>query len=378
MSSTGASRGGRGGAVQWRTGCRGSAASTSTPHASTARTGRALESLPHTTAAFARGELSYSKVRALTRISEPEAEGELVEFAKVATAAQVEKTVSAYRTVVRNVDPDRAHVQQAAVGMKVRHNDDGTVTITATLTPDAAVQVLDALDAARKELRRERRGEEHPSRADALERLAVAYTQPDAHRPAPTEIIWHTDEAGGLGADARHGVFVSAETVRRLACDARVRRIRDDGDTSCDQGRAHRNVNRAMRRRLVRRDGDQCRFPGCAARHYLHAHHIWHWIDGGPTDLANLVLLCSHHHKLVHDGAWHVAGDANQPLHYTSPQGRTIAEDEPRRAIRAHWRNVPFCERHIGGKAIRTASGERLDLHLTISALCCVLPPDRK
>lgn len=337
------------------------------------RVARALDPLPQTRDALARGELSYSKVRALTRISEPEAETELIEFAKVATAAQVERTVAAYRGVVRNSDPDRARAQDDAVGVKVRHNDDGTITITATLAPEAGKKVLDAIEHARKVLARERRAKT-ASRADAIERLADAYLQPDAHQRPPVEIVWHTD--GRVASDSRHGVFVAAETVRRLACDARIRYVRD-GDITSDRGRAERTVNRALRRKLVRRDGDQCRFPGCASRHHLHAHHIVHWDDGGPTDLANLVLLCSFHHRLVHEGGWHVTGEANQPLTFTSPQAGVLVEDERRRAIRAHWRTIPFEERHVGGKAIRTAHGERLDLDLTITALCCILPPDR-
>jgi hypothetical protein len=334
---------------------------------------RALESLPQTRDALSRGELSYSKVRALSRISEPEAEAELIEFARVATAAQVERTVAAYRGVVRNSDPDRTRVQQESVDVKVRHNDDGTVTITATLAPETGKKMLDAIERARKVLARERRTKT-ASRADAIERLADAYLQRDAHRPAPVEMVWHTD--GRVASDGRHGVFVAADTVRRLACDARVRFVRD-GDTTGDRGRARRTVDPALRRKLVRRDGDQCRFPGCASRHYLHAHHIRHWDDGGPTDLDNLVLLCSFHHRLVHEGGWGVTGDADQPLTFTSDRGRVLVEDERRRAIRAHWRTIPFEERHIGGKAIRTAHGERLDLDLTITALCCILPPDR-
>src|SRR5262249_54167436 len=66
----------------------------------------AMESLPETTQVFSRGELSYSKVRAITRVATPSVEGELIEFAKVATASQVERTVGAYRGVVRNVNPE--------------------------------------------------------------------------------------------------------------------------------------------------------------------------------------------------------------------------------------------------------------------------------
>jgi hypothetical protein len=70
-----------------------------------------------------------------------------------------------------------------------------------------------------------------------------------------------------------------------------------------DLGRTQRLPNRAQRRALMVRDGG-CRFPGCTERRYVEAHHVRHWTDGGPTDLANLVLLCWRHHHAVHEGGF--------------------------------------------------------------------------
>jgi 5-methylcytosine-specific restriction endonuclease McrA len=200
--------------------------------------------------------------------------------------------------------------------------------------------------------------------------------QPDPHAPPPTQIVVHADADLRLGADDTGTVLLSTEAVRRLSCDALVRRVRDGVDGALDGGRARRTLTRKQRRALVRRDGDQCRFPGCTSRHYLHAHHIWHWTDGGPTDLANLVLLCPFHHKLVHEGGWQVDGDANEELTFVGPDGKRLAESI-RRRLRAHWRSIPFRQRNIAGDVIRTATGERLDLDLAITALCCLAPPDR-
>ena len=105
------------------------------------------------------------------------------------------------------------------------------------------------------------------------------------------------------------GVRVSAETSRRLSCDASVVVMREAPDGSVlDVGRKTRTVPTPIRRASAARDA-RCRFPGCTARR-CDAHHITHWADGGPTSLDNLMLLCRRHHTLVHEGGFAVERDA--------------------------------------------------------------------
>jgi hypothetical protein len=104
------------------------------------------------------------------------------------------------------------------------------------------------------------------------------------------------------------GRHVPREVARRWACDVVAAILVETADGHpCDAGRESRVVNRRLRRALHRRDHGMCRFPGCGATAWLHAHHIVHWADGGGTDLANLVSLCGFHHRLVHEGGWRVA-----------------------------------------------------------------------
>ncbi|WP_344160203.1 HNH endonuclease signature motif containing protein, partial [Kribbella yunnanensis] len=118
-------------------------------------------------------------------------------------------------------------------------------------------------------------------------------------------------DATGLAAAGRGGgvgelVFggnLSAGAVRLLACDAAVLPIVLGGDSQpLDVGREQRFVNRYIRRALNKRD------KGCvvcqAPPWMCHAHHLIHWANGGPTSLQNLALLCSVHHRAVHDGQW--------------------------------------------------------------------------
>ncbi|MEZ5567619.1 MAG: HNH endonuclease signature motif containing protein [Halioglobus sp.] len=91
-----------------------------------------------------------------------------------------------------------------------------------------------------------------------------------------------------------------------------------------DIGRRTRSIPPAIRRALQRRDGG-CRFPGCTARHHVDAHHIRHWADGGETRLDNLLLLCRHHHRLVHEGGYGIVLDAAKQPVFTAPNGGQIA-----------------------------------------------------
>ncbi|GAA0472623.1 hypothetical protein Aca07nite_75220 [Actinoplanes capillaceus] len=104
------------------------------------------------------------------------------------------------------------------------------------------------------------------------------------------------------------GEPVSAATVRRLACDARVLPLILDGEGQVlDAGRTRRTATGTLRQVLNVRDAG-CTFPGCdRPARWCDAHHIVSWADGGPTDIANLTLLCGHHHRLIHDDAgWQI------------------------------------------------------------------------
>ena len=131
--------------------------------------------------------------------------------------------------------------------------------------------------------------------------------------------------ADGVTAEAEleSGARVCAETSRRLACDCGVVHWHEDEEGSAlNVGRKTRSIPPAIRRALQRRDHG-CRFPGCTAHKYVDAHHITHWADGGETKMENLVLLCHHHHRLVHEGGYGVQMTASGP-EFTDQTGRMI------------------------------------------------------
>jgi len=117
---------------------------------------------------------------------------------------------------------------------------------------------------------------------------------------------------------------VAVEVVRRLACDARVDLAVEDAQGSImNQGRARRDPTPVQRVEIDRRDKG-CRFPGCSYTEFTNVHHIAHWVDGGMTNMDNLVTLCGRHHRAVHELGWSVSGDPDTLLTFTSPHGRSM------------------------------------------------------
>jgi hypothetical protein len=138
-------------------------------------------------------------------------------------------------------------------------------------------------------------------------------------------LLGESGEESDLAGDLERGGFVSMEAVRRVSCDATIALAVDDemGHTMYE-GRARRDPSGPQHREVRRRDR-HCRFPGCSNVVFTNVHHIKEWKpDRGPTDLDNLVLLCVHHHGLVHSKQWCVSGNPNELLTFVGPSGRAM------------------------------------------------------
>jgi hypothetical protein len=346
--------------LSWRTGIAPGAAREKV------RVARALGSLPLISAAMARGEMSYSKVRAMTRVASPDNEEELLEVARHATASHIERLVRAWRRVDRIEEADQERERHRSRFLRLHADDDGMYVLRARLDPEVGALLEKALEWASDALYREEAGgreaEANGDRAEAVldsqetttaeqrradglgllaERAMAAAgpkgkagsaglgeepvtgeeeTLPHSSRADRFQVILHVDapvlgKESGTGEEgssvpghaywADSGVGVPAETSRRLACDAGVVPMTHGRDGQLlDVGRKRRTVPPAIRRALEYRDRG-CRFPGCDCR-YTDAHHITHWADGGETKLDNLVKLCSRHHRAVHEEGFRV------------------------------------------------------------------------
>jgi hypothetical protein len=124
------------------------------------------------------------------------------------------------------------------------------------------------------------------------------------------------------------GAGVSAETSRRLACDAsRVVMRHDVEGRVVEIGARTRTIPPALRRALQHRDRG-CRFPGCGVR-VGQGHYIRHWANGGPTTLSNLALLCRRHHRAVHEDGYQLDRQPEGELQFRRPDGRALSEVPP-------------------------------------------------
>ncbi len=172
---------------------------------------------------------------------------------------------------------------------------------------------------------------------EACRQLQTADVLPESHGATPRlSLTMGLDDLlrrSGFG-HTETGEQLSASAVRRLCCDAEViPAVLGAESALLDVGRARRLVTPAIWRALVVRDR-HCRFRGCTRPPMMcHAHHVEHWIDGGPTSLDNLVLLCGHHHRLVHSGPWQISRDGPagfrfelRPAEARPPQNRPAAE----------------------------------------------------
>jgi hypothetical protein len=162
--------------------------------------------------------------------------------------------------------------------------------------------------------------------AEALVELAEAGLA--AGDPAPATLVVHVDAdalAAAHGtAQVEGGPVLPAEVARRLACDARLQTVAEASDGSTvGIGRATRSIPPWLGRQARQRD-QGCRFPGCERTRWVHLHHLIHWADGGRTDLDNLVTLCGHHHRLVHDDGWRLVGHPDRQLTFLRPDGQTF------------------------------------------------------
>lgn len=361
------------------------------------RVARSLEKLPKISDSFRRGAISYSKVRAMTRIATPENETTLLNVAEHGTAAHVEKLVRKYCYVERLENAASANGQHFDRHVHFRHDEYGSVLMSARLPAEVGAVVRKAIEAAVALVEeRSREGgasaearEQEPftvndahgaQRADALVLLAQSFLARQTNELGSVadryQVVVHVDQrllsAGvGTAASARSSVGVGAttatgeqaatidaphahhheplplrceldderslavETARRLSCDCSLVGIveGEDGEP-LNVGRKTRSLSPALQRALKSRDGG-CRFPGCDRTRFTEGHHVKHWAHGGETKLGNLVTLCTFHHRLVHEGGFGLRVTDDGVFVFTRPDGSRV---EPNGRLR-----VRFC-----------------------------------
>jgi len=231
------------------------------------RVAHAMKTHPVISRAFASGELSYSKVRAITRVANRDNERELVEKAL-----------------------DKARDNE---GIEI---PDLVDTSWSTRQADAFVNMLNGFLSGNR------------SDAPANDNYLVTV---------------HVDQSALAGDGGRSALPV--ESVKRLCCDGYAVVITEnERGEPLNIGRKTRVVPTAIQRALRARDNNCCTFPGCRNRRYLHSHHVEHWSNGGETSLDNLMLLCTKHHTLVHEGGFRIEKDFQDRWYFKRPDGIAV------------------------------------------------------
>lgn len=418
----------------WRTGLGAGAAR------ERVRVARRLDDLPELAEAFDAGTMSWSQMRAVSRVADPDDGVDWVELARHSSGAQLEKIVRGIRRVqtieAREADPDQAGYTMRT---RTRYADDGSLVITVYASAEDGAVILAGLAAERGRLARRRSAES----AHDVAAAEPAETAEPAHVPEP--ILEPAERPGDPVKDRDkqsqrgHGVpagtpwpapaptpapVTDGEALLALAqraldtqqqqSPAAARRDRprlrpqidpltgwarlSDGEllppggltdllftgpvvagvlrlrpltaadlVRHDLGRGAREVSPALRELLGCLDGERCRFPGCTRRGSLQAHHVRFWSYGGSTDLANLVLLCSRHHTLVHRDGFALQLAADRRLHVTTAAGEVV-EHHPDRSAASAVELDPV--RRAGPEDLGpTHATARMDLGYVVSVL---------
>ena len=364
------------------------------------RVANALVDLPTMSARFKRGELSYSKVRAMTRIADETNEDYLLGIAKHGTAHHVEKLVSLYRGCKRQQDNENANEAHKKRELQCHYDTDGCLVIYGRIPAAQGAVIMKALDRAMQQNDQPKPYNQkvpagtsaepfYAQRADALAELAeiylasdqtptstadryqvVVHVSPDTLMDASPE--WEDEEISRI----EDGPHVPAGTSRRIACDCSIVKLTADSHGEpLSIGRKTRTIPPAIQRALRARD-QGCRFPGCTHTRFIDGHHITHWADGGETSLDNLVQLCRRHHRLVHEGGFGCERNANGKLVFRDRQGNVLADYFELPCINSKQTPVAWIDAKIPDLLIdaktcvpETVAGERMDWHLAVGHL---------
>jgi hypothetical protein len=284
---------------------------------------RELTSLPALSGKYAAGELTFDQVKPLSRVATPETDEVLADRAVGLSVAQCEHLARRARPVT--TAEEGADHKERFFRFKWRRRKlcywgeatdlDGATLLDALFKKAADAPVDPETDTHEPLDRR---------MADALVGLASVRLGDYAEAGRAT-VICHVDAntLAGLPGEAEldAGPAISVETAQRLCCDSRFQIVLEQDGNAIGLGRRVRTVPPWLARQLRRRDGG-CRFPGCGRTYFLHAHHIVHWTAGGPTDPDNLVMLCTKHHRALHERHWQIVGDPHGPLTFLRPDGR--------------------------------------------------------
>ena len=296
------------------------------------RVAHAIKTLPLISSAFAQGELSYTKVRELTRVATRDNEQALLNFALRATATNVAQRCRELR-MGDEASIDAAASAFARRSLSIRRDPQrGMMIVRMELPLDTGELLEKALDKARDDEVLEMPDPAESSwsaqQADAFTNMVTGFLNGTGNeKPGNNNylVTIHVDQSALQGKEGRSALPI--ETVKRLCCDSHaVVLTENEKGEPLSIGRKSRIVPKGIERAVRARDNNRCRFPGCHHHRFLDCHHVEHWSNNGETSLDNLMLLCTTHHTLVHEGGFRIETDFQDSWYFQRPDGIAVPE----------------------------------------------------
>lgn len=299
-----------------------------------------LEVRPRIREVYSDGGLSWDQLRALVRVADTDNEAGWAERAPHMTVAQLRAASKRVRTEEVIDAHERRRVEwwfddhQPLFRMTVHMADVEGATLATWLTRRAGQYDPDPQSGVYEPF--------ETRCADALYELASQALTDDRDHDRATILVRTNLETllSGIGtATVDDGPALSSDTLRRLACDARLQlALTGTHDTVVGVGRTTRTIPPWLVR-LIRARDHGCRFPLCRRTRWTHAHHIIHWAEGGPTNLDNLITLCGHHHRLIHEHGWTITGHPDHTITWHRPDGYPFTPQPPARPLQ-QWKHT--------------------------------------
>ena len=293
------------------------------------RVGRALRQLPDVEAAFVERELSYSRVREVTRVAEPHTEAHWLELARTLDMRALERSVAAARasssgTVGSECEgrPDGGERPSLYEPIRTEWLSQHALRVSFELSAEAWGLLERALEGARRSAAGTLSDAEALA-AIASDALSAQTRDPDASDPRRSVVIYECKSCASSALDTGVGLLeLPPGAAAAIAC----------GVTEVDLASEGRAVRRggplpsAIRRAVMLRDHCRCRVPGCNRRRYVDVHHIIPQASGGEHSRRNGLVLCTTHHRLLHEGKLQVSGDAEGELFFLDARGQPLVD----------------------------------------------------
>jgi hypothetical protein len=279
--------------------------------------GQQVEHLGQSSKAMADGEIGFAHFALIARTSA--AVGERLDEAKLLGQARKQTIARFYDSCyhARHAADPQGCAADEAQGVEARsldfaNSEDGMVYINGMLDKVGGAAVRAALEPLAQRAGKDDDRCRERRMADALVDVCMhaldnGVRSQRTHMQVTTSLETLLGLSGAPAAEMDFSLPISSKAVERLACDCTVTRVLLGSDsTVIDVGRARRVISGAQGKALRIRDRG-CVWPGCdRPATWTSAHHVVHWIHGGPTDLSNLILLCYRHHWMVHEGEWQI------------------------------------------------------------------------